>query len=575
MTEAVIVGSESDDNAATAVASTSSDFIRTQIAEDVRAGKNGGRVHTRFPPEPNGYLHLGHPKAILLNYSIAQEFGGSFNLRFDDTNPTKEEQEYVDAILEDVRWLGADWEDRLFYASDYFDQLYDFAVKLIKEGKAYVDDHSQEEIREYRGTLTEPGKNSPYRDRSVEENLDLFERMRAGEFPNGARVLRAKIDMSAPNLWLRDPIMYRILHASHHRTGDKWCIYPMYDWAHGQSDAIEGITHSLCTLEFDVHRPLYDWFLEQLDIENPPRQIEFGRLNFSYTVLSKRKLLRLVNEGHVTGWNDPRMPTVTAVRRRGYTPTAIRNLCDRISVAKTNGIVDIAMLEHAVREDLNATAPRVMAVLNPLRVVIENYPEGQVEELQLVNHPQMPEMGARIVPFGRVIYIEKEDFAENPPPKFFRLTVGGEVRLNQAYYITCTGVVKDEQTGEVVELRCTYDPESKGGTTADGRKVKGTLHWVPAEQSLPATVRLYDRLFNKYDPDDAPEGQDYISNLNPDSLQVLTHCLVEPSLAQAAPGDRFQFMRQGYFCVDSIESRPDALVFNRTVSLRDSWAKMG
>jgi glutaminyl-tRNA synthetase len=549
-----------------------SDFVRSIVAADVAAGTFGGRVHTRFPPEPNGYLHIGHSKAIYLSYGIAQEFGGLFNLRFDDTNPIKEEQEYVDAIIEDIRWLGADWEDRLFYASDYFEQLYDFAVQLIQQGKAYVDDLSQEEIRQYRGTLTIPGRESPYRDRSAEENLDLFERMRAGEFPNGARVLRAKIDMASPNLWLRDPVMYRILHASHHRTGDTWCIYPMYDWAHGQSDAIEGITHSLCTLEFDVHRPLYDWFLEQLGIHHP-KQIEFGRLNFSYTLLSKRKLLRLVKEGYVNGWDDPRMPTLAGVRRRGYTPAAIGNLVDRIGMAKANSTVDIAMLEHAVREDLNANAPRTMAVLEPLRLVIENYPADQVEELEIANHPQAPEMGTRIVPFAREIYIEREDFQEEPPPKFFRLAPGREVRLNQAYYITCTAVVRDEATGEIVELRCTYDPASRGGATADGRKVKGTLHWLPAQYALPAEVRLYDHLFTKADPNEVEEGEDFTSNVNPDSLRVLTGCRVEPELAEAAPGSRFQFMRQGYFCLDSVDSRPGALVFNQTVSLRDSWAK--
>jgi glutaminyl-tRNA synthetase len=556
----------------TAESAAASDFIRSIVAADVAAGTFGGRVHTRFPPEPNGYLHIGHSKAIYLSYGIAQEFGGLFNLRFDDTNPIKEEQEYVESMLEDIRWLGVDWGDRLYYASDYFEQLFDFAVQLIKQGQAYVDDLSQEEIREYRGTLTEPGRESPYRNRSIEENVDLFTRMRAGEFPNGARVLRAKIDMASPNMWLRDPVMYRILHASHHRTGDTWCIYPMYDWAHGQSDAIEGITHSLCTLEFDVHRPLYDWFLDQLGIHHP-KQIEFGRLNFSYTVLSKRKLLRLVQEGHVNGWDDPRMPTLAGVRRRGYTAAAIRNLVDRIGMAKANSIVDIAMLEHAVREDLNANAPRTMAVLEPVRVVIENYPAGQVEELEISNHPQAPEMGTRIVPFSREIYIEREDFQEEPPPKFFRLAPGREVRLNQAYYITCTGVVKDEKTGEIVELRCTYDPASRGGATPDGRKVKGTLHWLSAEHALPAEVRLYDYLFTKADPNEVEAGEEFTGNLNPDSLRVLTGCRVEPALAEAAPGSRFQFMRQGYFCLDTVDSRPDALVFNQTVSLRDSWAK--
>lgn len=547
-----------------------SDFIRTIIAEDMATGKYNGRVHTRFPPEPNGYLHIGHAKSIWLNFGVAAEFGGLCNLRFDDTNPTKEEQEYVESIQQDIRWLGYDWEDRLFFASDYFQQLYDYAVELIKQGKAYVDDLSAEEIRAYRGTLTQPGQNSPYRDRSVEENLDLFQRMRAGEFPDGARVLRAKIDMASPNMNLRDPVMYRILHETHHRTGDTWCIYPLYDWAHGLSDSIEGITHSLCTLEFEDHRPLYDWFLEQLGVYRP-QQIEFARLALTYTVLSKRKLLRLVNEGYVTGWDDPRMPTLSGIRRRGYTPAAIRTLCERVGVAKSNSIVEIEMLEHALREDLNETAPRAMAVLRPLRVVITNYPKDQVEEFEVNNHPQKPEMGSRIVPFSRVIYIEQEDFMEQAPSKFFRLAPGREVRLLNAYYITCTDVVKDEQ-GNIVELNCTYDPASRGGQTPDGRKVKGTLHWVSAEHALPAEVRLYDTLFTKENPNDVEEGQDFTSNINPNSLEVLT-AQVEPNLADASPGSRFQFMRQGYFCVDTKDSAPGRPVFNRTIGLRDSWAK--
>jgi glutaminyl-tRNA synthetase len=548
----------------------SSNFIRTIIEEDLRTGKFGGRIHTRFPPEPNGYLHIGHAKSICLNFGVAADYGGLYNLRFDDTNPIKEEQEYIDSMIEDIRWLGFDWEDRLFYASDYFEQLYEYAIQLIKAGKAYVDDLSAEEIRAYRGTLTLPGQESPYRARSVEENLTLFQSMRAGEFPNGSRVLRAKIDMASPNINLRDPVMYRILHAAHHRTGDQWCIYPLYDWAHGQSDSLEGITHSLCTLEFEDHRPLYDWFLDQLGIYHP-QQIEFARLNLTYTVLSKRRLIQLVEGGHVNGWDDPRMPTISGMRRRGYTPAAIRNFCDMVGVARSNSVVEIAMLEHAIRDDLNQNAPRAMAVLDPLPVVIENYPEGQVEGFEVPDHPQRPEMGTRWVPFSRVIAIEREDFMEDVPKKFFRLAPGREVRLLGAYYITCTEVVKDE-AGNVVELHCTYDPESRGGQTPDGRKVRGTLHWVSSVHALPAEVRLYDTLFLKENPSEVEKGKDFTSNLNPNSLQVLLNCLVEPGLAGAQVSSRFQFLRQGYFCVDS-DSTADRLVFNRTVSLRDSWVK--
>jgi len=546
-------------------------FIHDIIDEDIRSGRFGGRVHTRFPPEPNGYLHIGHAKAICLNSSIAKEYGGKFNLRFDDTNPTKEEQRYIDAIIEDVRWLGADWEDRLFYASDYFQQLYEWAVQLIKDGKAYVDSLSAEEIREYRGTLTEPGRNSPYRDRSAEENLELFEKMRRGEFKEGEAVLRAKIDMSSPNLNMRDPFMYRILHTEHPRTGNKWCIYPMYDWAHGQSDSIEGITHSLCTLEFEDHRPLYDWFLDQLGIYHP-RQIEFARLNLTYTVLSKRKLIRLVEEGHVNGWDDPRMPTIAGMRRRGYTPEAIRDFCNMVGVAKSNSIVEFEMLEHAIRQDLNRRAERRMAVLRPLKVVIENYPEGQTEWLEAINNPEDESAGTRTIPFSRELYIEQEDFMEEPVKKFYRLAPGREVRLRYGYFITCTDVVKDEN-GQIIELRCTYDPETRGGYAPDGRKVKATLHWVSAEHARQAEVRLFDRLFLTENPDDAPEGQDFIANLNPNSLEVVENAYVEPSLAEAKPGDRFQFERLGYFCMDP-DSTPEKPVFNRTVALRDTWKKI-
>ncbi|HUT69628.1 MAG TPA: glutamine--tRNA ligase/YqeY domain fusion protein [Desulfatiglandales bacterium] len=548
-------------------------FIRTIIDEDLKTNKYGGRVHTRFPPEPNGYLHIGHAKSICLNFGLARDYKGLCNLRYDDTNPSKESIEYVESIKEDVRWLGFDWEDREFYASDYFDQLYQYAIRLIKDGKAYVCDLSAEEIREYRGTLTRPGKDSPYRTRSAEENLDLFERMRAGEFEDGSRVLRAKIDMASPNLNMRDPVMYRILHAEHHRTGNTWCIYPTYDFTHGQSDSIEGITHSICTLEFEDHRPLYDWFLDQLGIHHP-QQIEFARLNLTYTVMSKRMLLELVEEGHVSGWDDPRMPTISGLRRRGYTPESIRSFCDRIGVAKRDSTVDIALLEYSVREDLNKQAPRVMAVLRPLRIVIDNYPEGQVEELDALNNPEDPGMGVRKVPFSRVLYVERDDFREDPPKKFYRLAPGREVRLRYAYFVTCVDVVKDEKTGEVVELHCTYDPETRGGDAPDGRKVRATLHWVSASHSLPAQVRLYDHFFTTLDPADEKDGSDFKSYLNPGSLETLTACRVEPSLAGAAPGSRYQFERLGYFCVDPVDSSEGELVFNRTVTLRDTWARI-
>ncbi len=553
--------------------STPSHFIRNIIAEDLEANKNEGRVHTRFPPEPNGYLHIGHAKSICLNFGLAAEFGGLCNLRFDDTNPGKEDVEYVDSIRSDVRWLGFDWADREYYASDYFEQLYQYALQLIKGGKAYVCDLSAAEIRKYRGTLTEPGKDSTYRNRSVEENLDLFQRMRAGEFPDGSRTLRAKIDMASPNLNMRDPVMYRILHASHHRTGDKWRIYPTYDFAHGQSDSIEGITHSICTLEFEDHRPLYDWFLDQLHVHHP-RQIEFARLNLTHTVLSKRKLLQLVQGGHVAGWDDPRMPTLAGIRRRGYTPESIRSFCERIGVAKRNSTVDIAMLEHCLREDLNRRASRVMAVLRPLRIVLTNYPEDRVEQLEAVNNPEDPGMGTRRVPFSRVLYVEREDFREEPPKGFFRLALGHEVRLRYAYIIKCVDVVKDGATGAVTELRCTYDPETKSGSAQSARKVKATLHWVSAAHAVAAEVRLYDHLFAKEDPDDVEEGADWTGSINPNSLETLTSCRVEPILAGAAPGDRYQFERLGYFCVDSVDSSGRMPVFNRTVTLRDTWAKI-
>ncbi len=546
-------------------------FIQEIVEEHNRTGRFGGRVHTRFPPEPNGYLHIGHAKSICLNYGLARQYGGKFNLRYDDTNPTKEEQEYVDSIRTDVRWLGADWENREFYASDYFGQLCEWAEKLIRDGKAYVCDLTAEETAQYRGDLR-GGRESPYRNRSVEENMDLFRRMRAGEFPNGARTLKAKIDVNSPNFNLRDPVMYRILHASHQHTGGEWCIYPMYDWAHGQSDSIEGITHSICTLEFENHRPLYDWYVQALGIY-APQQIEFARLNLSYTVLSKRRLIQLVQEKHVHGWDDPRMPTVSGLRRRGYTPEAIRKFCERIGVSKYDGVIDVSWLEDALREDLNRRAPRVMAVLRPLKVVIENYPEGQTEELEAVNNPEDAAAGKRKVPFSRVLYIEQDDFREHPPKDFFRLAPGREVRLRYAYFLTCTGVKRDPETGRPVELTCTYDPATRGGDAPDGRKVKATIHWVSAAHAVEAEVRLYSHLFTKPDPDDAPEGSDYRANLNPESLEVLKGCRLEPSLAGAAPGDKFQFERLGYFCVDS-DSRPGALVFNRAVTLRDTWAKI-
>jgi len=548
-----------------------SDFIRDIVREDLRTNKYGGRVHTRFPPEPNGYLHIGHAKSISLNFGLAADFGGLCNLRFDDTNPSKEDIEYVDSIQGDIRWLGFDWDDRLFYASDYFEQLYEYAVQLIKKGKAYVCDLSPEEIREYRGTLTEPGRESPYRNRSVEENLDLFQRMRAGEFEEGSRTLRARIDMSHPNVLMRDPVMYRIMYAEHHRTGDRWCIYPMYDFTHCLSDSIEGITHSICTLEFENNRALYDWFLDELGVYHP-QQIEFARLNLNYTVLSKRILLQLVNRGYVSGWDDPRMPTISGLRRRGYTPEAIHNFCDLIGVAKANSIVDIELLEHCIRQDLNKRAPRVMGVLRPLKAVIDNYPEGLVEEMECINNPEDPSMGTRQVPFSRVLYIERDDFREDPPKKWFRLAPGREVRLRYAYYVTCVHAIKNER-GEVVELHCTYDPETRGGWAPDGRKVQGTLHWVSAAHALDAEVRLYDRLFLKPNPLDVEEGQDFTASLNPNSLEVLSGCRVEPSLAGAAPGSRYQFERQGYFCVDP-DSTGEKLVFNLTATLRDTWAKI-
>jgi glutaminyl-tRNA synthetase len=545
------------------------DFIREAVKQDLQGGRFD-HVHTRFPPEPNAYLHIGHAKAVWIDYGIALEFGGLFNLRFDDTNPVKEEQEFVDGIIEDVRWLGADWDDRLLFASDYFEQMYEWAVDLIKKGKAYVCDLSAEEVAATRGTLTTPGVPSPHRNRSVEENLNLFRRMRAGEFPDGSKTLRAKIDMASPNMNLRDPVMYRILHAAHHRQGDEWCIYPMYDWAHGLEDSIEGITHSLCSLEYENHRPLYDWFLDQLGIYHP-RQIEFARLNLSYTVMSKRRFIELVSGGHVRGYDDPRLPTLAGLRRRGYTPEAIREFCRRIGVAKTDSLVDVAILEDCVREDLNRRAQRVMAALNPLKVVLTNYPEDQVEEMDAVNNPEDPGAGTRKVPFSRELYIEREDFREVPPPKYYRLAPGREVRLRYAYFIKCEEVVKDA-SGRVVELRCTYDPETRGGDAPDGRKVKATLHWVSARHALTAEARLYDHLFLKPDPDDVEPGQNFSSNLNPNSL-ITTTCFVEPSVAGAAPGTRYQFERLGYFCVDP-DSTADRLVFNRTATLRDTWARI-
>lgn len=548
-------------------------FIEQIIEEHNRTGRFDGRVHTRFPPEPNGYLHIGHAKSICLNYGLANRYGGKFNLRFDDTNPTKEEQEYVDSIQDDVRWLGADWEDRLYFASDYFDQLYEWAIQLVKAGEAFVCDLTGDEIREHRGTLTEPGKNSPYRDRPIEENLDLLARMKEGEFPDGSKTLRAKIDMAHPNINMRDPVMYRILHATHHRTGDRWCIYPMYDWTHGQSDSIERITHSICTLEFENHRPLYNWYVEQLGIYHP-QQIEFARLNLSFTVMSKRKLLQLVKEKHVGGWDDPRMPTIRGLRRRGYTPESIRAFCERIGVAKFNSTIEMSWLEEAVRDDLNRRSLRRSAVLRPLKVTITNWPEGKVEQLEAINNPEDEAAGTRKVPFCGELYIEQSDFLEDPPKKFFRLGPGREVRLRYAYFIKCDGLVKDA-AGNVVELKCTYDPETKGGQAPDGRKVKGTIHWVSAPHALDAEVRLYDHLFKVPNPDDAPEGGTWLDNLNPDSLEVLTGAKVEPALAELKPGDvPVQFERTGYFCLDTVDSTDDRPVFNRTATLRDTWAKV-
>tara|TARA_B100001167_G_scaffold121447_1_gene75505 strand:- start:566 stop:2257 length:1692 start_codon:yes stop_codon:yes gene_type:complete len=553
-------------------AESSVDFLRGMIADDNKSGKFDGRVVTRFPPEPNGYLHIGHAKSICLNFGLAEEFGGVCHLRFDDTNPSKEEVEYVESIQEDVRWLGFDWGSNLFYASDYFGQLYEYALQLIRYGKAYVCDLNSDEIREYRGNLTEPGKESPYRNRSIEENLDLFQRMRKGEFDEGRHTLRAKIDMAAPNLNLRDPVLYRILKEDHHRTAAEWPIYPMYDFAHGQSDSIEHITHSICTLEFEGHRPLYDWFLDELNIYHS-KQVEFARLNITHTVMSKRRLIELVNEGHVNGWDDPRMPTISGLRRRGYTPEAVRDFCGRIGVARRDNTVDIALLEHTLRDDLNKRAPRVMGVLDPLKVVIENYPEGRIEEIVSVNNPEDMSMGERKIPFSRTVYIEKDDFREEPPPKFYRLSPGREVRLKDAYYITCTDVINDEATGEIIELRCTYDPDTYGGTSSDGRKVRGTSHWVSADHAVDAEVRIYDHLFSTIDPDDVPEGGDFKDNLNPQSLVVLKSAKLEQGLNEAKAGESFQFLRQGYFTVDP-DSTPEAPVFNRTVALRDTWSRM-
>jgi len=568
-------GSPSPDTAPDSGAGTApaaqSNFVRDIVIEDIRSGKHQGRVQTRFPPEPNGYLHVGHAKSINLNFGLAEEFGGKCNLRFDDTNPSKEETEYVDSIIADVRWLGGDFGDRMYYASDYFGQLYEWAIQLIQAHKAYVCDLSAEEVRKQRGTLTEPGQESPYRNRPVRENLDLFERMKAGEFPDGSRTLRAKIDMASANLNFRDPVLYRILHAEHHRTGKEWCIYPMYDFAHGQSDSIEQITHSICTLEFEDHRPLYDWFLEQLDIYRP-RQIEFDRLNLTYTLLSKRKLLMLVQQNYVQGWDDPRMPTISGMRRRGYTPESLRNFCRRIGVSKTNGTTELALLEYFVREDLNRRALRVMGVLKPLRVVIDNYPEDQVEEMEAVNNPEDPSAGTRMVPFSRVLYIEQEDFREDPPKQYYRLSPGREVRLRYAYFITCSSVVKND-AGDVIEVHCTYDPASRGGNSPDGRKVKSTIHWLSAAHAVNAEVRCYETLFTKEDPNQVEEGQDFTANLNPNSLEVLRDSKLEPSLAKAEQGGRFQFERMGYFAVDP-DSTADNLVFNRTATLRDTWAKI-
>lgn len=553
--------------------SQSLNFIKNIIYEDLKSNKHKGRILTRFPPEPNGYLHIGHAKSICLNFGIAKNFkDAKCNLRFDDTNPSREETKYIESIKQDIKWLGFDWEDRQFFASDYFDKLYEFAIKLIKKGKAYVCDLTADETREFRGTINKPGKNSPYRDRSVDENIDLFQRMRSGEFADGAKTLRGKIDMSSPNLNMRDPVMYRIMHVKHHRTGNKWRIYPMYDFAHGQSDSIEGITHSICTLEFENHRPLYDWFLDELEIFHP-QQIEFARLNLNYTVMSKRKLLQLVNENHVRGWDDPRMPTISGMRRRGYTPEAIRNFCERIGIGKVNSTNDIALLEHFVREDLNRHCMRAMGVLNPLKIVIDNYPEDQEEELDAINNPEDESMGTRKVPFSRIIYIEKEDFMEDPPKKFFRLAPDREVRLRYAYYVKCVDVVKDENSGEIIELHCTYDPATRGGSPPDGRKVKATLHWISVKHAIKAETRLYDSLFDKENPEDTHGDETFTSFINPNSLKVLNNCFVEPGLANTSPGERFQFERLGYFCVDP-DSKKENLIFNRTVTLKDSWAKI-
>jgi len=555
-------------------AAMSTNFIKHIIEEDLKAGKNDGKVITRFPPEPNGYLHIGHAKSICLNFGLAAEYNGLCNLRYDDTDPSKESIEYVASIKEDVRWLGFDWQDREYYASNYFERLFEYAVELIKAGNAYVDSLSAEEIREYRGTLTQPGKNSPYRERSIEENLDLFKRMRAGEFKDGQHVLRAKIDMASPNIIMRDPTLYRIRHVSHYRTGDTWCIYPMYDFTHCLSDSIEGITHSNCTLEFESNRELYDWVLDHLAVDCHPQQIEFARLNLSFTVLSKRKLIKLVEDGHVSSWDDPRMPTISGLRRRGYTPTAIRNFCDRIGVAKADSMVDMALLEYCVREDLNKLAPRVMGVLRPLKVIIDNFPENETDELEAVNNPEDSSMGTRKVPFSRELYIERDDFMEDPPKKFFRLAPGREVRLRYAYFITCVDVVKDPATGEITELHCTYDPATRGGDAPDGRKVKGTLHWVSANHAIAAQVRLYDHLFTKENPNEVEKGMDFTAYLNPASMEILSDCKLEPSLAGAKPSSLYQFERLGYFCVDAKGSLPETLVFNRTVTLRDTWAKI-
>jgi glutaminyl-tRNA synthetase len=562
------------DTKSSRASASSTNFIKHIIEEDIKIGKNAGKVLTRFPPEPNGYLHIGHAKSICLNFGLAAEYQGLCNLRYDDTDPTKESIEYVASIKDDVRWLGFDWGDREYYASDYFEQLFEYAVQLIKAEKAYVDSLSAEEIREYRGTLTQPGKNSPYRERSIEENLDLFERMRAGEFKDGEHVLRAKIDMASSNIIMRDPTLYRIKHVSHYRTGKMWCIYPMYDFTHCLSDSIEGITHSICTLEFEINRELYDWVLDQLEVDCHPQQIEFARLNLSFTVLSKRKLIRLVKEGHVSGWDDPRMPTISGLCRRGYSPEAIRNFCDRIGVAKADSMVDMALLEYCVRENLNKSAPRVMGVLRPLKVIIDNYPPGQEENLEAINNPEDPSKGTREVPFSRELYIERDDFMEDPPKKFFRLAPGREVRLRYAYFITCVDVIKDPDTDEVVELHCTYDPATRGGDAPDGRKVKGTLHWVSAKHAIAAQVRLYEHLFTKENPNELEEGKDFTSFINPKSLEILNGCMLEPSLAGAPPSTRYQFERLGYFCVDSKDSSPEAPVFNRTVTLRDTWAKI-